>query len=555
MFIRLTADVRWGCRAKNPLNLANLVVDVNEVLEEAVSGDDHHPETSMILAKKWLDICLTEHEKCKSIAVRTPQIQLPARLIEIGVPAPDMVRLWACPKDTELTSYPRYMTLSHCWGSAQFLTLNTKTFEALGLGISVLKLPQTFRDAIYVANQMGANFLWIDSLCILQDSVSDWEQEASRMSDVYSGSICNIAATGAANADAGCLYKGMSTSKPCIVNTTWNDELNDEYYVEDRNFWEDSFESDPLRQRAWVIQELLLSPRVLHLGKTQVFWECYQAQNCEIYPNGLPRSINSSPKVPLEEMIHPQQKTLSFLDSLWKTLVHKYTSCKLTRPEDKLVALSGIVKILQQKMDDGYYAGLWMTDLPAQLLWTAAWDQTGPLMPAREYRAPSWSWACVDGRIWVSSGEVEDVLVNIVEVVVKAVSPDLTGKVASGLIRLSGQLSTAEVQESPIGKWLPIDFYYIRFHGRNWAPLHSLNRTSLEPPHNLHCLAISRKNKAQVNCLLLTPTKARKGEFRRWGSMIISGDRNMRSFDDSGHHHWLEYENFDGKSTYTISII
>ena len=229
------------------------------------------PGTSVTIAKRWLEDCLGQHEKCKSLLIRNQHTQLPARLIEIGVSTPDKVRLWIRPKETHLAINPRYMTLSHCWGSARILTLRAETVNILMSGISVSHLPRTFREAIYLTKQMGANFLWIDSLCILQDSVGDWQQEASLMADVYRGSLCNIAATAASNAYAGCLYKRRSLLKPCIVKTMWNDGFNDEYIIYDTDLWRSAFESDPLRQRAWVIQELLLSPRIIHLRRNQFF--------------------------------------------------------------------------------------------------------------------------------------------------------------------------------------------------------------------------------------------------------------------------------------------
>jgi Heterokaryon incompatibility protein (HET) len=180
-----------------PINhfvLANFWADIDQLNTGAMVEETSSPGTSVTIAKRWLEDCLGQHEKCKSLLIRNQHTQLPARLIEIGVPTPDKVRLWIRPKETHLAINPRYMTLSHCWGSARILTLRAETVDILMSGISVSHLPRTFREAIYLTKQMGANFLWIDSLCILQDSVGDWQQEASLMADVYRGRLCNIAA-------------------------------------------------------------------------------------------------------------------------------------------------------------------------------------------------------------------------------------------------------------------------------------------------------------------------------------------------------------------------
>src|SRR5450432_2011825 len=112
-------------------------------------------------------------------------------------------------------------------------------------------------------------------------------------------------------------------------------------------------------------------------GEINFFWECYESKKCEIYLHGIPEFISGGPKIPLEEMIL-QTWAPSLLK--WGTLISEYTSCSLTRPEDKLVALSGIVKIMKQTTQDSYYAGLWKTNLPAQLLWRSAWQRPGPLI-------------------------------------------------------------------------------------------------------------------------------------------------------------------------------
>lgn len=89
--------------------------------------------------------------------------------------------------------------------------------------ILISELPKTFANAVFVTRQMGVGFLWIDSLCIMQDSLSDWEQEASIMSDVYRGSLCNIAATGSSHANEGCLYERPYPVQPCAITTAWED--------------------------------------------------------------------------------------------------------------------------------------------------------------------------------------------------------------------------------------------------------------------------------------------------------------------------------------------
>lgn len=89
-----------------------------------------------------------------------------------------------------------YMTLSHCWGTTRFLRLTDKTFKYLKAGFKAAELPRSFRDAVHITRELGIRYLWIDALCILQDSTKDWHYEAASMK-VYENSYCNIAATAA----------------------------------------------------------------------------------------------------------------------------------------------------------------------------------------------------------------------------------------------------------------------------------------------------------------------------------------------------------------------
>jgi hypothetical protein len=508
---------------------------------------DGDPQSSMAIAKEWLDTCWKGHARCNGLSAQNPDIQLPARLLEIGAPTVDQVRLWFPPKGTNLAPCVSYMTLSHCWGSAQFLTLTKRTLPKLKAGISTSKLPKTFQDAVYITRKMGIRFLWIDSLCILQDSISDWQHEAALMADVYRGSLCNIAATGASDANGGCLYPQRIPPKPCLVKTLWDNTPNNKYLVYDENFWYGVFESDALRQRGWVVQELLLSPRILHMG-IQMYWECYESRACEVYPDGIPGFFETaSKKIPVEETRLWRQGTYSVQD--WAGLIHTYTSCNLIKPQDKLVAISGVVKIIQRSTGDQYFAGIWRNNLPQQLLWRDAYDQSTPLIPAKKYRAPSWSWASVDGRITIPIITTGDILVNVLDVFVQSVSNDSTGIVTGGRIKLSGHMTTIQLDIKL--KFVREKFSYT-FLGRDGLKARHASRSSNAPPENLHYLAVKyHAEYLEYECLLLIPTKAQRGEFYRWG--FISVDRD--DFDKAKAHDWLEYEECDAKGNYTVSII
>jgi hypothetical protein len=239
----------------------------------------------MVLAGQWLNSCVTCHESCKKRLVGT---KMPTRLLQL---MSEDVRL--CVTDTSKPRFP-YMTLSHCWGSAQFLKLTVETSQRLSEGVPLHELPQTFQEAVRVVKRFGVQFLWIDSLCIFQDSESDWQAEAATMADVYKGAFCNIAATASENSQEG-LFRSRNPRdiSCCVVTTHYTDHANDTYHLmqfDHRHHYIDRFlySNQPLLTRGWVVQERLLAPRVLHFGKYEAFWECHEDIYSETYPHGVP---------------------------------------------------------------------------------------------------------------------------------------------------------------------------------------------------------------------------------------------------------------------------
>jgi hypothetical protein len=134
---------------------------------------------SMRITSDWIQNCIANHSHCK--AQDEPR-EAPTRLLELCQPSQKHVRLIAT---ANLQFKPTYMTLSHCWGSATFFKLTANTLGQLGHGILLDSLPKTFQDAASIACRLRSKYLWIDSLCILQGSLSDWQRETATMSNVY----------------------------------------------------------------------------------------------------------------------------------------------------------------------------------------------------------------------------------------------------------------------------------------------------------------------------------------------------------------------------------
>lgn len=404
-------------------------------------------------ARSWISNCLRHHQCCGRPENGALYNCYPTRLLDLQ---PQRTDVELCLRLTHQNPPETpYMTLSHCWGTAKFLQLTSTTFEHLKAGFRIRELPKSFRDAIQITRELGVRYLWIDALCILQDSTEDWRHESAMMMKVYQNSHCSIAAADASDSEQGCFsHRDPLLIPPIIIRTQWNDAHNRSrkiYPCYPSSFWKRQVEGCPLNRRAWVIQERLLAPRIIYYGKEQLLWECLELKAYETYPDGIPQSTNIGLKsfdligeVSRKLAVKPEQKQSIY--KYWHEVVEAYSECKLTRAEDKLVAISGLAKRVQPFLGDEYLAGLWKESLLSELLWRVQREHCNKKIAS--YRAPTWSWASVEGRIKFNS-EISDLTLQVVTVLASGVTvatADVTGQVTDGFIRLSGRLLPALIR-------------------------------------------------------------------------------------------------------------
>ena len=183
-----------------------------------------------------------------------------------------------------------YLALSHCWGGDIPFKLVEGNIETYQKGIPVLELCENMQDAFSITRNLGFYYIWIDSLCIIQDCNEDWAKEAVRMGAVYSNAVCTIASTGSASSTGGCFHGRSTLSlKPCKIGVSSLDSLLPEwiYACRDDVFdFQRNVDRSPLSIRAWVQQERLLSRRILHFGAEMMYWECCRRSASELAPNG-----------------------------------------------------------------------------------------------------------------------------------------------------------------------------------------------------------------------------------------------------------------------------
>ncbi|OCL06141.1 HET-domain-containing protein, partial [Glonium stellatum] len=326
------------------------------------SLNDHSTgsDAAIKLAKWWLERCRALHRTCRNFQ-DIPR--LPDRVIDVGPPDGSQE-----PKLFETDGVERgdYLTLSHCWGKTRSFVTKTRTVNERIRGIPISTMPKTFSDAVLITRMFGVRFLWIDALCILQDSSWDWEVQAAEMAAIFRNSLFTISAANAADNDGGCFVTR-----------------------DGRN----------VSNRAWILQEQILSPRTLVLDENHIHWRCCTSVASERHP-GMKVIQNY-------DFILPSQASFR---TVWHDVVENYTSRSLTKRTDKLAAIHGLATALGTAARFTYIAGLWKEHIQLDLVWRRRRSSIqrddsvrSPTQEAGEHMleipAPSWSWASLDSPV------------------------------------------------------------------------------------------------------------------------------------------------------------
>ena len=375
--------------------------------------------SSFAIARSWLRDCIDKHVSCRHEHMSGPQDKPPTRLIEVGsLSKPTNCRLSLPHQDS---SGYEYLTLSHKWGSASILKLTKSTLESMLQNIDIDDLPPTFQHAISITQNLGYQYLWIDSLCIIQDDPHDWALESSTMSQVYSNSVLTIAALWGDDSHSGCFVeRNPLLTEDCHIGRWKHGKVVVRSRDNRRDHSLDLVEPRPLLKRAWVLQERFLSPRILFYGPWELYWECGQHMANESQPKNAtlsnadiltarPGSMKEKDVIsnPISKRDHRTWRHLQAWDipkddllqdacnyEIWLNLRAEYWSSKLTFHRDTLVAISGVIAAIEQGTGLHFVFGLCQEFLCSELLWEV--DPTGD-QTCRSTLSPTWSWASVEG--------------------------------------------------------------------------------------------------------------------------------------------------------------
>jgi hypothetical protein len=342
-----------------------------------------------------------------------------------------------------------YTTLSYTWGlPGTVLKTTDDNIAAHKNSIPLSTEYKTLEDAIYVTRSMGVKYIWIDSLCIIQDQLqkpSDFDIEGQHMKEIYSNSIFTIAASRGQGTGVSCFASRTSDAliKPqrfFPAPSSNNMYSHSYYFIVDHNIWSQAVTDAALNMRGWVFQERLLAPRTMHFCDDQIFWECREFAACEAFPWGLPSKLTDqdggflpfekhgfksligdlaqsvSPAATASSSFwspRPQQSLQdpdgwSITLNRWHQVVEAYTKRGLTKPADKVVAIAGIAQKFKPVLHDKFVAGLWDNLIIYELAWTVHYlpgfypGDARPIDPQtgqKIYCGPTWSWVSLNRHV------------------------------------------------------------------------------------------------------------------------------------------------------------
>lgn len=467
------------------------------LLEEANSTFYTGSDANLRLIASWIRECVEKHDKCNeslpSVRSSPNKMRLPAYIVELSVQNGRLSARLIDPGTLDVP--PKWVTLSHCWGKAALYCTTRNNLDEHKTCIPFSKLSKTFRDAMDVAVRLGHHYIWIDSLCIIQDSEAHWHQECEVMADIYSNSVFTIAASGASDGSGGC-YR---TRNPWALIPLRLDIrcapgimfLQGGFYVQwmqDRDGWlhhehldwttgrnQYKRPAEPLETRAWVLQERLLSPRTVYFGLHTISYECRTTNGFSRPTRAAARSVHGlsdlrptfkgyfywlnrpDTEIPTNYKRRGQiNSTLVDLRQVYYRVVEHYSRLHLSYRTDKLVAIQGLLHRQSLNLPFTFLAGLCRETFVADLIWYRLPSDVGggllPIDPGRPYTAPTWSWASVDGpvRLDLPSSEFEEQILQQLHgdnpwhtqlLDAKVLGRKGSGMISGGWARLKGPLT------------------------------------------------------------------------------------------------------------------
>jgi len=355
---------------------------------------------------KWLTSCLDSHNECRETLAGelcSKDNLLPTRLIDVTATPPRLIETSTLPKTTG-----QYLCLSYCWGSlsdsSEYCKLTRASLTKFTVALPFDALPKTIQDGMLITRSLGQRYLWVDSLCIIQDdeAMGDWHTEASKMCQIYENALCTIAATAAAHSGEGLFFPRQAddggpnsrSDKQARFSCSVNGSRLGDFFISTpavgySETYDGEIESSRWSTRAWVFQEQVCSRRILHFGKHQMFWECLECTRQEDgtvvksmnerrwkadMRYGIRRSsahrarIIAATNYSLTKSLPWHSRGIDYVLE-WNEIINLYNARSITRKYDRLAAIDGIAQEISRWSGYKYCYGLWLQDIARGLFW------------------------------------------------------------------------------------------------------------------------------------------------------------------------------------------
>ncbi|KAH6663557.1 heterokaryon incompatibility protein-domain-containing protein [Plectosphaerella plurivora] len=351
---------------------------------------------SLLMLQNWLENCDKHHYKCINEVNALPDRVLELSRSHSGY-GEILVRLVEI-KGKDKSIYAPYMCLSHRWGSSTQQHRTTKSnIEKYKDNIPWEWFPRTFQEAAAVTLFLGMRYIWIDSLCIIQDDIDDWREQSTKMCSIYAGARLTIAAVCSLDSQQGLFSTPNITHFDIEDGQTHRYSIRYKFGHREWNGHINRLHHFPLLDRGWVYQERLLSPRVAYFTTHEVRFECFESDECEC---GYDQVTDNRKLTHRQNLLNQDTEDVR---QYWESLVVEYAHLSLTNATDRLPALAGIAEqfgVAHGAHLGRYIVGMWEECLCSQLAWEP--EETTKNLDGRHsrptaYCGPSWSWVSVSG--------------------------------------------------------------------------------------------------------------------------------------------------------------
>ncbi|KAI9040727.1 putative HET domain protein [Aspergillus affinis] len=340
--------------------------------------------------RSWVSEC-SGHMNCS----KSRPVSLPKVVIEI--PSDEKEAPQVCLSEGRTGNYA---VLSYCSDNTPALPVSETTNFPISLDVH--SLPKTVTDAIEITRRLGYRYLWVDALCM---SGHNWDENIRAFVSIYNQAEVMLSATNGEDANSGLLHERQVLYSPALG-------LEKNRYLRQQLLrWGSDLENSPLEKRGWPFVERALAPRIVHFGKHQMIWECvaglkYEAskhKNNEIGSGQIRMRYRKEvvqPYINKALLGHSNNEPINSNDlnryEAWHQCVDEFSDRKLKRPADKLPAMAPLAGLLDDGSMGTYLAGVWSNNIAVGLAWGRPWAL---FTPSPVYRAPSWSWASVEGKV------------------------------------------------------------------------------------------------------------------------------------------------------------